>query len=70
MFILAHLDIIAITVLMAFPFYFFNRYLVKKLKPGENIRNTVQYFLIVLITALIYSGAGAFAMSWAGILFR
>jgi hypothetical protein len=66
MFILAHLDIVGIAVLMAFPFYFFNEYLVQKIKPADSGKKMIGYFVIVLITALIYSMIGVILMVWVG----
>jgi len=66
MFIIAHLDIIAIVVLMAFPFYFFNRYLLRKFKPAETGKNAIKYFAVVFITALLYSIAGVIVIRLTG----
>jgi hypothetical protein len=64
MFIIAHLDIIGMAVLMAFPFYFFNRYLVQKIRPGESGKRMIGYFITVMITALFYSVIGVILMIW------
>lgn len=64
MFLPANLHIIFISVLVAFPFYLFNRYLVKKIRPRENGRQLLFYFLTVLVTSLLYSVAAVLLMSW------
>lgn len=66
MFIIAHLDIIAVSVLMAVPFYFFNRYLLQKIRPGESGKRMIGYFVTVVITAFIYSIIGVILMVWVG----
>jgi hypothetical protein len=64
MFILANLDIIAIALLVAAPFYFFNRYLLKKIKPSETGKRLALYFISVLILALLYSIVSVLLMTW------
>jgi hypothetical protein len=64
MFIIANLDIIAMALLVAAPFYFFNRYLVKKIKPSESGKRLVLYFINVVILALLYSIIGVLIMVW------
>ena len=64
MLIPANLHIIFITVLVAFPFYFFNRYLIQKIQPKESGKKLLCYFAIVLITASLYSITAVFLMSW------
>jgi hypothetical protein len=64
MFILANPDIIAMALLVAAPFYFFNRYLVKKIKPSESGKRLVLYFINVVILALLYSIIGVLIMVW------
>ena len=61
---LANLDIIAMAVLAAAPFYFFNRYLLKKIRPSETGKRLALYFISVLILALLYSIAGILVMTW------
>ena len=65
MFILAHLDIITIAVLMAVPYYFFNRYLARKIKPGESGKGTLLYFIVALTTAVLYGCTGILVMIYA-----
>jgi len=64
MFIPANLDIIAIALLVATPFYFFNRYLLKKIRPSETGKRLLLYFISVLILALLYSIASVLIMVW------
>ncbi len=51
---------------MAVPFYFFNKYLIRKFAPGQAVRTTVMYFMFVFVAALLYSAVGVFIMSWVG----
>jgi hypothetical protein len=64
MFIIANLDIIAMALLVAAPFYFFNRYLVKKIKPSESGKRLVLYFINVVILEMLYSIIGVLIMVW------
>jgi hypothetical protein len=64
MFIIPNLHIISIAVLVAAPFYFFNRYLVQKIRPEESGKKLTGYFVTVIITALIYSIIGVILMVW------
>lgn len=68
MFIIGHLDIIAIAVLMSVPFYFFNRYLLQKFKPAAAGKNVPKYLVVVFITALVYSAVGVLLLSWVSYL--
>jgi len=70
MFIIAHLDIIGIAVLMAFPYYFFNRYLIQRINPGAGVKRMAAYFVIVFITALLYSFAGVLLITRTGLVLR
>ena len=51
---------IGIPVLMTIPFYFFNKYLQKKIRPKESIKRLGAYFLIVILAAFVYITAGVF----------
>ena len=64
MFILANLDIVAMALLVAAPFYFFNRYLVKEVRPSETGKRMALYFIIVLTLALLYSIISILIMVW------
>lgn len=63
-FIIANLDIIIMSVLVAAPFYFFNRYLLKKFRPSESGKRLTVYFVSVLILALLYSIISVLIMVW------
>ena len=63
-FILANLHILALAVLVAFPFYFFNRYLVQKIRPEESGKKLLGYFVTVILTALAYSIAVLIIIVW------
>jgi hypothetical protein len=60
MFILANLDIIIMALLVATPFYFFNRYLIKMIRPSETGKRLLFYFISVLVLAFLYSIASVF----------
>jgi len=62
MLIPANLHVIFISFLVAFPFYFFNRYLIQKLKPKENAKRLLCYFAVILIAASLYSVIAVFLM--------
>ena len=64
-FIIANFDIIVMALLVAAPFYFFNRHLVKKIKPSESGKKLALYFISVVILALLYSIISVLIMVWA-----
>lgn len=64
MFITANLDIIAMALLVAAPFYFFNRYLVNKIRPSETGKRLALYFITVLTLALLYSIVSVLVIVW------
>lgn len=70
MFILANLHIIGLAVVMAIPFYFFNKSLVSSIRPGESSKRAVLFMLVVVLTALIYSFAGVLVLIWSGLLLK
>jgi hypothetical protein len=51
---------VGIPGLMTFPFYFFNQYLIKKIKPRESGYKLLIYFTVVIATAFTYMAAGAY----------
>ena len=51
---------IGIPVLMTIPFYFFNKYLQKKIRPRESIKRLGAYFLIVILAIFVYITVGVF----------
>lgn len=46
------------------PFYFFNRYLLEKTKPGKNISNFFIYLLLLLPAAFIYFIIFVYLVIW------
>jgi len=56
--------------LMALPFYFFNRYLVQKMKPRESDRKLLLYFITVVLCAFVYISIGVFLIVWVGVLLK
>jgi hypothetical protein len=45
---------------MTIPFYFFNKYLQKKIRPRESIKRLGAYFLIVILAIFVYITVGVF----------
>jgi hypothetical protein len=64
MFILANLEVIAMALMVAAPFYFLNRYLLKKIRPSESGKRLTLYFTSVLTLALLYSIISVLIMVW------
>jgi hypothetical protein len=46
--------VLALTLLMALPFYFFNKFLQQKIRPRENGKKLVLYIATVLVSSFIY----------------
>ena len=67
-FMLPNIDIVIISVLAAVPFYFWNRYLRQKIRPQESKLRTIIFFLIVLLTAMIYAISGVYLIYGMGYL--
>ncbi len=55
-----YVHILAIAALLTIPFYFFNKYLLKKLNPRESGAKLLVYFITVVVTAFAYMGAGVY----------
>lgn len=64
MFILAHFKLIVMAILLAVPYYYFNGYLVKKIRPKESGKRLISFFITVFVTALIYSALLVFWYVW------
>ena len=54
------LSLLVIPGLMAIPFYFFNKWLIKKMKPRESGKNLLLYFTVTILTVFIYITIGVF----------
>lgn len=54
------LPIFIIAGLMTLPFYFFNRFLMRKIKPRENGKNLLLYFTTIVVSAFVYITAGIY----------
>jgi hypothetical protein len=54
--------ILALTLLMALPFYFFNNFLQQKIRPRQNGKKLLLYFAVVLATSFIYITVFVFAV--------
>ena len=44
---------LCVPICLAIPFFYFNRWLIRKLKPGEGLRKMLLYYLIVLPLAFV-----------------
>ena len=62
--------VVGIPLLMAIPFYFFNRFLVRKMRPRENGRNLLMYFTVTVISVLLYISLGIFMIIRVALVFR
>ena len=58
--ILYPLNLLLIPGLLAVPYYFLNRYLIRKLEPRESSRNLLVYFLVTILAAFVYISIGVF----------
>lgn len=54
------LNIFIIAGLMTLPFYFFNRLLLRKIKPRENGKKLLLYFFTMVVSIFIYITAGVY----------
>ncbi len=54
------LFIVGIPGIMTIPFYFFNKYLIKKIKPRESGTKLLAYFTAVVVTAFAYLGLATY----------
>lgn len=45
---------------MTVPFYYFNRFLLRKIKPRENGSRLLMYFILLVVSAFIYITAGVY----------
>jgi len=59
-----YLNIVFTVGLVAAPYYFFNRYLIKKIRPYASGKRLALFFISVIITALLYSALGILLMAW------
>ncbi|HMI78386.1 MAG TPA: hypothetical protein VK484_06305 [Ferruginibacter sp.] len=64
------LQLLIIPGLMAIPFYFFNKYLIKKIKPRESGKNLLLYFIVMSAAAFAYITIGVFLIIWVGTLLK
>ncbi|MFN8252979.1 MAG: hypothetical protein U0V75_14015 [Ferruginibacter sp.] len=48
------LNIFLIAAIMTVPFYFFNRFLLRKIKPRESGKNLLRYFVVMVVSVFIY----------------
>ena len=62
--------VVGIPLLMAIPFYFFNRFLVRKMRPRENGRNLLMYFTVTVISVFLYISLGIFMIIRVALVFR
>lgn len=54
------LGLLIIPGLMVVPFYFFNKYLVRKIDPRESGKKLLLYFVVTVLSVFIYVSIGIF----------
>lgn len=59
-----YLGILITAAVITLPFYFFNKFLQRLIKPGESGSNMLLYFVIVLLTMFIYITASIYMAVW------
>ena len=64
------LNLLLIPGLMAVPYYFYNRYLLRKLRPRESSRNLLVYFLVTILAAFVYISIGVFLIIRVAVYFK
>jgi hypothetical protein len=68
--IVPYLHILIIAAIMTIPFYFFNKFLVKRIKPREKGANLLLYFVTVVVSIFIYISAVIFVVIWIAKLIK
>jgi hypothetical protein len=56
--------LLVVTIIMVLPYYFFNKYLQKKLQPRRNGKNLLFYFLVSILFTVAYMSAGIYLVVW------
>ena len=51
---------LCVPICLAIPFFYFNRWLIRKLRPGEALRKMLLYYLIVLPIAFVLITLGIY----------
>jgi predicted PurR-regulated permease PerM len=60
----AYLGILIIAVVITVPFYFFNKFLQRRIKPKESGSKLLLYFAIVVLSIFIYITACIYLAVW------
>jgi hypothetical protein len=56
--------LIGIPGLMAIPYYYFNKFLLKKINPRENGIKLLLFFIITILAVFLYMTVGIYAIIW------
>jgi hypothetical protein len=62
-------SVLCVTGLIAIPFYYFNQYLIQKIKPRESGKKLLLYFITIVACAFIYISIGVFAIVYVAKIF-
>ena len=62
----AYLGILIMAVVITVPFYFFNKFLLRRVQPGQSGKKLLLYFLIVAVSAFVYITAAVYLVVWMG----
>lgn len=54
--------ILLLAVILTLPFYFFNRFLMRKLRPRESGKNLLVYFATIVLSVFVYITACIFVV--------
>lgn len=56
----AYLGIFIMAAVLTLPFYFFNKFLLRRIKPGQSGKKLLLYFLIIAVSAFVYIAAAVY----------
>jgi hypothetical protein len=56
--------LIGIPGLMTIPYYYFNKFLLKKINPRESGVKLLLFFIITILAVFIYMTVGIYAIIW------
>jgi uncharacterized membrane-anchored protein len=60
----AYLGILITAAVITVPFYFFNKFLIRRIKPKQSGTNLLLYFAIVVLSMFIYISACIYLAVW------
>jgi hypothetical protein len=56
----AYLGIFIMAAVLTVPFYFFNKFLLRRIQPGQSGKKLLLYFLIIAVNAFVYITTGIY----------